>query len=89
MYTEHFAKLVGLQALKRKVAKYLSREEKKQMAKKKEVIVEKIEEVKEEIKPEVKNISELEHLHALYAELRARGINSIGDLEVQIARLQK
>lgn len=32
--------------------------------------------------------SELEHLHALYAELKALGINSIGDLEVKIARLQ-
>ena len=33
--------------------------------------------------------TELQHLHALYAELRALGINSIGDLEVKIARLQK
>ena len=33
--------------------------------------------------------SELEHLHALYKELQERNIRSIGDLENQIARLQK
>jgi len=41
---------------------------------------EKIEEVVEE--------TELEHLHALYAELKVLGVNSIGDLENRIARLQ-
>lgn len=33
--------------------------------------------------------TELEHLHALWAELKALSINSISDLEVKIARLQK
>ena len=32
--------------------------------------------------------SELEHLTALYAELKGLQINSIGNLEVRIARLQ-
>ena len=33
--------------------------------------------------------TELEHLHALYAELKSLAVNSIGDLENLIARLQK
>lgn len=59
------------------------------MATKKEV---KVEEVVRgsgsETAPKVE-VSELDHLRALYAELRALGVNSIGDLEVKIARLQK
>lgn len=38
---------------------------------------------------EVKVIeSELEHLRKLYDELKSLGVNSIGDLENKIARLQ-
>ena len=37
--------------------------------------------------PDIKE-SELDHLRKLYDELRALGINSIGDLENKIARLQ-
>ena len=37
----------------------------------------------------VKQPTELERLQELYKELKERGINSIGDLENQIARLQK
>jgi len=34
-------------------------------------------------------LDELTHLQELYAELKGRGINSIGDLEVKISRLQR
>ena len=50
-------------------------------------------EIKEEKAPEVtfsiKQPTELDRLQELYKELKERGINSIGDLENQIARLQK
>ena len=42
----------------------------------------------EENSPPVQE-TELEHLHALYKELQDRGIRSIGDLENQIAKLQR
>lgn len=38
---------------------------------------------------EVMGETELDHLHGLLQELQDRGIRSIGDLENQIARLQK
>ena len=55
---------------------------------------EKKEKVEEEVLGEVVSYSieqptELEKLRRLYTELKERGINSIGDLENQIARLQK
>lgn len=56
--------------------------------KKNEEKIENAHEVKEVAKEEVKVLSELEQLQALYKEMQDRGINSIGDLEVKISRLQ-
>lgn len=47
----------------------------------------------EETEPEVQKseevvVSDLEHFRYLYSELKKYAVNSIGDLEVKIARLQ-